>query len=128
MTCSGGSTDCNCTCKHQNSGFVFVEDFLHELLHGRLDDLAFGGQDPLDLAAADDLAHGAFGHRLHGLALIGDVEGIILGAHRIDLPDHDEFDVGDILVAGQHQAFFRQIDLDLRIRRARVLARQRSRY
>src|ERR1700730_4718038 len=40
---------------------------------------------------------------------------------RVDLPDHDKFDIGDIFVAGQHQAFFRQGELDLPIRCARVL-------
>ena len=38
------------------------------------------------------------------------------------LPDHDKFDVGDIFIAGQHQAFFRQIGLDLCTRRAHVRA------
>ncbi len=96
----------------ENAGLVAVEDLLHQGLHFRLDHLAAGGQDLLDLAAADDLAHGALGDRLHRLALIGDVEGIIFRMGRIDLPDHHEFDVGDILVARQHQALFRQIELD----------------
>ena len=37
---------------------------------------------------------------------IGDVEGVVLGLGRVDLPDDAKFDVGDILVAGKHQAFF----------------------
>ena len=107
--------------QHQNSCLIAIEDFLHEFLHVRLDFLAFGGQNPLDLATADDFAHGALGHRFYRFALVRDIEGIVLGVHRIDLPNHDEFDVGDIFVAGQHQTFFRQIKLDLSVQGARIL-------
>src|SRR5271166_1454810 len=96
--------------QYQNAGPVRVQHLLHELLHVRLDPWAIDVQNLQDLAAADDFAHRAFGHRLHGLALIGDVESIVLRMRRIDLPDDDEFNVGDILIAGEHQAFFGQID------------------
>ena len=56
-----------------------------------------------------DLAHGAFGHRLHGAFGILDVEQIVADAARLDLPQHREIDVDDVLVAGQHQAFLRHV-------------------
>ena len=56
-----------------------------------------------------DLAHRALGHRLHGAFGILDVEEIIADAVRLDPPQHGEIDVDDVLVAGQHQAFFRHV-------------------
>ena len=55
----------------------------------------------LDLA--DDLAHGALGHLLHGDLGVLDVEEVLLRV--LDAPEDDEIDVDDVLVAGQHQAF-----------------------
>ncbi len=86
-----------------------VERLLHQVLHGGLDGLARAGQDRLDFGAADHLAHGAFGDRLHGAFGILDVEQVFADAGRLDLPQHREIDVDDVLVAGEHQAFFRHV-------------------
>ena len=94
---------------HQDAGAVVVERLLHQLLHRRLDVLPRAGQDRLDIRVPDHLAHGAFGHRLHGAFGILDVEQIIADAVRLDLPQHREIDIDDVLVAGQHQAFFRHV-------------------
>ena len=60
--------------------------------------------------AADHLAHGAFRHRLHGAFRVLDVEQVLADACPASiLPQHREIDVDDILVAGQHQAFFRHV-------------------
>ena len=56
-----------------------------------------------------DLAHGAFGHRLHRAFRILDVEQIVAGSARLDPPEHREIDVDDVLVAGEHQALFRHV-------------------
>ena len=82
--------------QHQNARFVAVQHFLHEFLDVCLDLRAVDVQNLQDLAAADDFAHRAFGNCLHGFALIGDIEGIVLRMHRVDLPDDDEFHVGDM--------------------------------
>src|SRR5262249_10936332 len=65
------------------------------------------GQDWLDVALADDLAHGALGHVLHRAFWILDIEQIVGSV--LDLPEHHKVYVDDILVAGQHQAFLRHI-------------------
>ncbi len=88
----------------QDAGAVVVESLLHELLHGGLSGLARAGEDRLDIVAADHLAHGAFGHRLHGALGILDVEEVVPDAGRFHPPQHREIDVDDVLVAGEHQA------------------------
>ncbi len=60
---------------------------------------------------ADHLAHGAFGDRLHGALGLLDVEQIVAGAVGLDQPEHREIHVHDVLVAGEHQAFFRHVDI-----------------
>ena len=77
---------------------------MDQVLHRRFDRLAAGGEDILDLRAADDLAHRTLGHRFHGLVGMTQVERVIFGVGRVDLPDDTEFDVCDIVVARQHQA------------------------
>ncbi len=53
---------------------------------------------------ADDLAHGAFGDVLDRHLRVLDVEQEF---RRVaDAPEHDEIDIDDILVAGEHQALF----------------------
>ena len=104
----------------EHAGLVGVEYLLHQRLDLGFDHLTAGGEDLLDLALADDLAHGAFRHRLHGLARIGDIEGVVFRLRRVDLPEDDEFYVGDVLVAGQHQALFRHVDLARGVR-ARII-------
>ena len=81
-----------------------VEHFLHQLLHALLGLLARLGQDRLDVVLADDLAHGALGHLFHGGLGVLDIEQVLLRV--LDAPEDDEIDVDDVLVAGQHQAFF----------------------
>ena len=61
------------------------------------------------VGAADHLAHRAFGHRLHGAFGVLDVEQEVADAVGLDAPQHGEVDVDDVLVAGQHQAFFRHV-------------------
>ena len=58
----------------------------------------------LDRGSANNFAHGAFGGRLHGLRGIADVEQVF--ARVLDDPEHRELNLDDVLVAGQHQAFF----------------------
>ena len=82
---------------------------LHQLVHGGLDALPRAGEDRLDGRAADDLAHGAFGHRLHRAFRLLDVEEVVAGALGLDHPEHREIDVDDVLVAGEHQALFRHV-------------------
>ena len=68
------------------------------------------GEDRLDFRAADHLAHGAFGDRLHGAFRILDVELIVAGAAlRLDHPEHREIHIDDVLVAGEHQALLRHV-------------------
>ena len=59
--------------------------------------------------AADHLAHGAFGHRLHRAFGVLDVEQVVADAVRLDPPQHREVDIDDVLVAGEHQALFRHV-------------------
>ena len=90
-----------------NARAIMVQDALNKLLHGLFGLGARGGEDRLDVALTDDLAHGAFGDRLHGSFRILDVEEEV---RRVaDLPEHDEINVDDILVAGEHQALFGHI-------------------
>ena len=49
-----------------DAAVIVVEHVLHKRLAGGLDELAVGGEDLLDLRLADDFAHGALGHGLHG--------------------------------------------------------------
>src|SRR6202035_3070244 len=88
---------------------VAVERLLHQFLYAGFRGGAGAGQDRLDVGAADYLAHRAFGDRLHGAFGVLDVEEIVADAVRLDAPQHGEVDVDDILVAGQHQAFFRHV-------------------
>ena len=86
---------------------IDVEHVLHQLLHGLLGLLARARQERLDVGLADDLAHGALGHFLHGDFGVLDVEEVLLRV--LDAPEDDEIDVDDVLVAGQHQAFLAPI-------------------
>jgi hypothetical protein len=63
--------------------------------------------DRLNVRAPDDLAHGAFGDRLHRAFRLLDIEQIIAYPVRLDLPQNGEVDIDDIFVAGEHQALFR---------------------
>ena len=92
-----------------DAGAVAIERLLHQFLHRRFGKGAGAGQDRLNFRAADHLAHRAFGHRLHGALGILDVEEIIADAVGLDPPQHGEIDIDDVLVAGQHQAFFRHV-------------------
>jgi len=65
---------------------------------------SIAGQDAVDRLQADDLAHDALGDGLHGFLGVENVEDIILGIGGIDLPDHAEPNVDDVLVAGEHLA------------------------
>ena len=90
-----------------DAGAVVVEHVLHQLLHGLLGLLARLRQERLDVGLADDLAHGALGHFLHGDLGVLDVEEVFLRV--LDAPEDDEIDIDDVLVAGQHQAFLRHV-------------------
>ena len=104
----------------EHAGLIVVEHFLHAVLHVRFDRLAVAGQNAVDRLQADDLAHDAFGDRLHRFFGVADVEDEILRLGRVDLPAHAELDVDDVLIAGQHQAFFGRLD---RLRLARPARR-----
>ena len=65
-----------------------------------------GREDRLDVAAADHLAHGALRHRLDGALRVLEVEHVVLRPRGVDLPDHVEIDVDDVLVGREHQALF----------------------
>jgi hypothetical protein len=90
-----------------HAGAILVELLLHELLDLGLDAEALLGQNALDVRAADDLAHGAFGRRLHGAFDVLDVEEEI--TRIVDDPLHRKIDVDDVLVAREHQALFRHL-------------------
>jgi hypothetical protein len=55
-------------------------------VHGGFDVLPRPGQDRLQVGTADDLAHSAFGDRLHRALGLLDVEQVIANAVRLDLP------------------------------------------
>ncbi len=80
-------------------------------MHGGFDVLPRTGQNRLQGRAADDLAHGALGHRLHRAFGLLDVEQIVFDPFRLrlDLPQHRKVDVDDVLVAGEHQALLRHV-------------------
>ncbi len=88
---------------------VAVERPLHQFLHGAFRHRPGAGKNRLDLRTADHLAHRAFRDRLHGAFRILDIEEIVGDTLRLDAPQHGEIDVDDVLVAGQHQAFFRHV-------------------
>src|SRR6185437_2552764 len=88
-----------------DAAVIAVEDLLQQilrLLHHRI----LAADDGADrLGAADHFAHGAFGHRLHRLRRIADVEQVF--GRILDLPLHGEIDVEQVLVASQHARFCR---------------------
>src|SRR4029077_17905296 len=51
----------------------------------------------------------SFGPALPRAFGILDVEEVFANAVRLDPPQHGEIDVDDVLVAGEHQAFFRHV-------------------
>ena len=108
---------------------------MHQFLHGGFDGLPRAGEERLDVRASDHRAHDAFANRLYGALGALHVEQIIADAVRLDLPQHREVDVHDVLVTGQHQAFFRhiaqgaaaaQIEADVNLVDAQRLRRQRG--
>ena len=108
-TCAGGCTAASWTTLHQHAGAVGVERPLHDLLHLAGDARLLRRQDRLDVAAADDLAHGALGHRLDGALRVEQVEHEVLRPGGVDAPLHVEVDVDDVLVAGQHHALLEHV-------------------
>src|SRR6185503_1114685 len=66
-----------------------------------------GRADHFRLGAADDFAHRAFGNALHQLFLFADVEEILFRI--LDLPEHRQADVDEVLVARQHQTLILSI-------------------
>src|SRR5690625_4020659 len=84
--------------------FILVHQVLQQVTGIDLDVLARFGQRPLNVGAADDLAHRRLGRRLHGGFALADVEEVLAGIG--NLPEDREVDIDDVLVAGQHQAFF----------------------
>src|SRR5208283_5580066 len=90
----------------------------HPLLHVGLDGFAVGGENAVDSLQANDLAHDALGHRLDRLARIENVEHIVFGLGRIDLPVHPKVNVDDVLIPGKHLALF----WDVRIRPETAIA------
>ena len=80
---------------------------LHQLQRGGFDIFTLGCDDFLKIGAAHQLAHGTFGHSLHRFRLVAQIEDEIFRLCRINLPDNTEFNIGDIFIPGEHQAFFR---------------------
>ena len=87
-----------------DAGLVRIQNLLHQVAGLGLDFLLAGGQGVVDLAVADDLAHGRLTRVDNGLDRIGHVEQIVLGV--LDHPLHNELHGHDVLVAGQHQRLF----------------------
>ena len=80
------------------------------------------GKHGLDRCPADDLAHHAFGHHLYGDDLgILNVEQKLAGI--IDSPKHRKGDIDDIFVAGQHQAFLKELTASTTPRRLGIGAK-----
>ena len=92
---------------HQYAGAVAVEGLLHQSLSVGLGLGARLGEDRLDIALADNLAHGTFRHVFHRAFGVLDIEQKL--GRVADLPEHDEIDVDDVLVAGQHQTLLRHV-------------------
>ena len=90
-----------------DAGAVLVQDLLGLVVHVGFDLGAQLGQRRLDRGAADYLADRAFRHRLNQVVRVAGIEQIGLGV--ADLPEHRQVDVDDVLVAGQHQAFGRDV-------------------
>src|SRR5581483_4144220 len=89
--------------RHLDAGAVVVQDLLRLVVHVGFDLGAKLGQRRLDRGTADHLADRAFGHRLHQVVRIAHGEQVLLCV--VDLPEHGEVDVDDVLIPGQHQAF-----------------------
>ena len=79
MTSLGGSAFCILTLVTSTPAPYASSVFCIRSFDLDLDRLAVLGQDAFELAAADDLAHGAFGHGLDGGVGIFDVEEIVAG-------------------------------------------------
>src|SRR3981081_347352 len=59
-----------------HAGAILIEHVLHQFLHGLLGLLSCAGQQRLDIGFAHDLAHGALGYLLYGGFRILDVEEV----------------------------------------------------
>lgn len=83
---------------------VFVDNTLHQDFGLAFNLATCFGQGALDLRAADDFAHRAFGDFFQRGFRVNDFEQVI--ARIAHAPQDNEFDIDDVFIAGQHQAFF----------------------
>ena len=80
---------------------------MQQRLRVLLDLLLAFGERVVDVVAAEHLAHRGLGGVAHRVAGIADVEQEVGGPGRpgLDLELHDELQLDDVLVAGEHQRF-----------------------
>src|SRR5215469_11355888 len=88
-------------------GAVGIEDALQEMMRLGLDLAPPFGQCLSDRGLADHLAHRALGSGFDRRVRVSDVEEVSLSV--LDYPEDREVDVDDVLIAGEHQRFFRQL-------------------
>src|SRR5262249_16600581 len=94
---------------YNDSGAIMIEGLLHQVLNGCLNGLPRAGENWLNLGAANHLAHGAFGHRLHCAFRILNVEQEFADPCRLHFPQNRQVRIDDISAAGEHQALFRYV-------------------
>src|SRR5690606_28299159 len=94
---------------------VFVECRLHQRLDPLFHLTALGGDDRLELAAPDNFAHGALGDLTHRFIRVTDVENEV--ADVLHIIDDAEVDLGDVAIAGDHEALIRIVVDDVGARR-----------
>ena len=66
-------------------------------------------ENRLDVRVSDHRAHDAFADRFHRAFGLLHVEEVVADMAGLDLPQHREIDVDDVLIACQHQRFLRHI-------------------
>jgi hypothetical protein len=94
---------------HDDAGAIIVERLLHQFLHGGLDGLPRAGENGLDVGAPDHFAHCALADGFHGAFGGLHIEQVIADVVRFDLPQDREVDADNVLVAGEHEGFFRHV-------------------
>ncbi len=90
--------------KHLNARAVAVEDLLQQLGGLTLNLQLAVGDGRINLAVADDLAHGRFGGVAHQGRGRADIEKILYGI--ADLVLHTELHIDDVFIAREHGGFF----------------------
>src|SRR5262249_26808943 len=86
-----------------DAGAIGIKNILRQFLHRLFRLLPCASEERLDVRSADNVAHSALRHLLHSNVGLLDVEEIFLSV--LDAPEHNEIDVDDVLVAGEHETF-----------------------